>query len=225
MTITDFQEATAQRILHIFKNMGHRRVLLADEVGLGKTMVAKRVIDLVKEWHKQKGDYFFKVVYICSNINIADQNIEKLGVANKMNINQSRLSMQHLFITLANKDIRDTAQKTDMPESIIPLTPSTSFRLTNSLGTAYERALMFDILKHDTRLVAKEEELFDFFSGDVKNWDDIVTYYDNEINYCRNCKVNDTEVNYLDYMLVQIKALVSDETCKELCKCDEQFEG
>lgn len=219
MTITDFQEATAQRILHIFKNMGHRRVLLADEVGLGKTMVAKKVIDLVKEWHKQNGDDFFKVVYICSNINIADQNIEKLGVANKMNINQSRLSMQHLFITLANKDIRDTAQKTDMPESIIPLTPSTSFRLTNSLGTAYERALMFDILKHDTRLVAKEEELFDFFSGDVKNWDDIVTYYDNEINYCRNCKVNDTEVNYLDYMLVQIKALVSDETCKELCEC------
>ena len=41
MTTTDFQEATAQRILHIFKDMGHRRVLLADEVGLGKTMVGK----------------------------------------------------------------------------------------------------------------------------------------------------------------------------------------
>lgn len=184
MTTTDFQEATAQRILHIFKDMGHRRVLLADEVGLGKTMVAKRVIDLVKEWHKQDGDDFFKVVYICSNINIADQNIEKLGIANKMNINQSRLSMQHLFITLANKDIRDNAQNVDMPESIIPLTPSTSFRLTNSLGTAHERALMFDILKHDDRLANKENELYDFFSADVKNWDDLVTYYDNEINKC-----------------------------------------
>lgn len=219
MTTTDFQEATAQRILHIFKDMGHRRVLLADEVGLGKTMVAKRVIDLVKEWHKQDGDDFFKVVYICSNINIADQNIEKLGIANKMNINQSRLSMQHLFITLANKDIRDNAQNVDMPESIIPLTPSTSFRLTNSLGTAYERALMFDILKHDDRLANKEKELYDFFSADVKNWDDLVTCYDNEINNCSHCKVNDTGLNYLDYMLVQIKALVSEETCKELCEC------
>lgn len=38
-----FQEATAQRILHTFKDMGHRRVLLADEVGLGKTMVAKEL--------------------------------------------------------------------------------------------------------------------------------------------------------------------------------------
>lgn len=219
MTTTDFQEATAQRILHIFKDMGHRRVLLADEVGLGKTMVAKRVIDLVKEWHKQDGDDFFKVVYICSNINIADQNIEKLGIANKMNINQSRLSMQHLFITLANKDIRDNAQNVDMPESIIPLTPSTSFRLTNSLGTAHERALMFDILKHDDRLANKENELYDFFSADVKNWDDLVTYYDNEINKCSHCKINDTGLNYLDYILVQIKALVSEETCKELCEC------
>ena len=35
--IKDFQCATAERILHIYKNLGHRRVLLADEVGLGKT--------------------------------------------------------------------------------------------------------------------------------------------------------------------------------------------
>lgn len=39
--IKDFQCATAERILHIYKNLGHRRVLLADEVGLGKTYVAK----------------------------------------------------------------------------------------------------------------------------------------------------------------------------------------
>ena len=75
--VKDFQRATADRILHIYKNLGHRRVLLADEVGLGKTFVAKQVINLVREWHKQEKDNFFKVVYICSNANIADQNIEK----------------------------------------------------------------------------------------------------------------------------------------------------
>ena len=43
--VKDFQRATADRILHIYKNLGHRRVLLADEVGLGKTFVAKQVIN------------------------------------------------------------------------------------------------------------------------------------------------------------------------------------
>lgn len=95
--IKDFQCATAERILHIYKNLGHRRVLLADEVGLGKTYVAKQVINLIREWHKQEQDDFFKVVYICSNANIADQNIEKLGVDNRMSISESRLSMQHLY--------------------------------------------------------------------------------------------------------------------------------
>lgn len=88
--VKDFQRATANRILHIYKNLGHRRVLLADEVGLGKTFVAKQVINLVREWHKQEKDDFFKVVYICSNANIADQNIEKLGVENRMSISESR---------------------------------------------------------------------------------------------------------------------------------------
>ena len=63
--------------------------MLADEVGLGKTFVAKQVINLVREWHKQEKDDFFKVVYICSNANIADQNIEKLGVENRMSISIS----------------------------------------------------------------------------------------------------------------------------------------
>ena len=50
--VKDFQRATADRILHIYKNLGHRRVLLADEVGLGKTFVAKQVINLVREWRR-----------------------------------------------------------------------------------------------------------------------------------------------------------------------------
>lgn len=143
--VKDFQRATANRILHIYKNLGHRRVLLADEVGLGKTFVAKQVINLVREWHKQEKDDFFKVVYICSNANIADQNIEKLGVENRMSISESRLSMQHLYIKLAEKRIAEQHEQGEMPESIIPLTPSTSFRFYSAQGTANERALMYNI--------------------------------------------------------------------------------
>ena len=220
MKTTDFQEATAQRILHMFKDMGHRRILLADEVGLGKTMVASRVIELVKKWHEDQKDDFFKVVYICSNINIADQNIAKLGVDNKMNVSESRLSMQHLFITLANKDICEKAKMDGtMPESIIPLTPSTSFRLTNSLGTANERALMFDILKHDIRLNNNIAKLSKFFRCGVKNWDDLVSIYDDKIANCSECNINDSDQDYLAYMLTRVCKEVSDEDCERLQAC------
>lgn len=36
----DFQEATASRILQIFRDERQNRILLADEVGLGKTIIA-----------------------------------------------------------------------------------------------------------------------------------------------------------------------------------------
>jgi type I site-specific restriction endonuclease len=44
MIAKDFQEATANRIVELFRQ-GHNRVLLADEVGLGKTIVAKTVVE------------------------------------------------------------------------------------------------------------------------------------------------------------------------------------
>ena len=78
----DFQEATAQRIFEIFRDEGQNHILLADEVGLGKTIIASDVIRKVSEWHRiEKNDNFFKVIYICSNINIASQNCRKLGIA------------------------------------------------------------------------------------------------------------------------------------------------
>jgi hypothetical protein len=177
--IKDFQKATAERILYLYKDMGRRRVLLSDEVGLGKTFVAKNVIDLVREWHRSElHDDFFKVVYICSNANIADQNISKLGVRNdlgKMSISESRLSMQHLYITIANRKI---AGNTDgMPESIIPLTPTTSFKFYSALGTANERALIFDIVKEMPEFQSEAECLSRFLSGGVKNWDELCLIY------------------------------------------------
>ena len=59
----DFQKATADRIVEVFRS-GQTRVLLADEVGLGKTIVAREVIRQVEQWHKEIGDPHFKVVYM-----------------------------------------------------------------------------------------------------------------------------------------------------------------
>lgn len=206
--VKDFQRATANRILHIYKELGHRRILLADEVGLGKTFVAKQVINLVREWHKQKKDDFFKVVYICSNANIADQNIEKLGVENRMSISESRLSMQHLYIKLAEKQIAEQHEQGEMPESIIPLTPSTSFRFYSAQGTANERALMCDILCGLTQFKEYKEVISDFLSCKVKNWQELIHIYNYRIGLCGE--------NYLREMHGKLQTSLSDPIINQL---------
>ena len=206
--VKDFQRATADRILHIYKNLGHRRVLLADEVGLGKTFVAKQVINLVREWHKQEKDDFFKVVYICSNANIADQNIEKLGVENRMSISESRLSMQHLYIKLAEKQIAKQHEKGEMPESIIPLTPSTSFRFYSAQGTANERALMCDILCGLTQFKDYKEVISNFLSCNVKNWQELIHTYNYIIGLCGE--------DYLREMHGKLQTILSDTNINQL---------
>ena len=99
MIAKDFQEATANRIVALFK-AGHNRVLLADEVGLGKTIVAKTVVAKTGVWRKDIGDEDYVVVYICSNAGIANQNCGKLGIPkeNRVSISEGRLSMQHLML-------------------------------------------------------------------------------------------------------------------------------
>lgn len=206
--VKDFQRATADRILHIYKNLGHRRVLLADEVGLGKTFVAKQVINLVREWHKQEKDDFFKVVYICSNANIADQNIEKLGVENRMSISESRLSMQHLYIKLAEKRIAEQHEQGEMPESIIPLTPSTSFRFYSAQGTANERALMYNILCGLAQFKDYKEVIGDFLSCNVKNWQELTNIY--------NEKIKGSGDNYLCEMHSKLQTSLSDTITNQL---------
>ena len=94
----DFQRATADRIEEIFRNGNQKRVLLADEVSLGKTIIAKEVIDRVRNLRQEKHDDIFRVVYVRSNVNIVHQNTKNLGIDKQLNISESRLSMQLLVI-------------------------------------------------------------------------------------------------------------------------------
>lgn len=142
--LKDFQRATVERIDYLFRN-GQNRVLIADEVGMGKTLIARGAIVKTARLRMEEGDELLKVVYICSNISIANQNIQKLRVSNTAKIegvSDTRLSMLHLKITEqeADKGLREGFIQ------LIPLTPDTSFRLTNGGGTVSERALMFAVL-------------------------------------------------------------------------------
>lgn len=81
--LKDFQRATAR---YAFRRMYRdsqpaHRFLVADEVGLGKTLVARAVIAQVIAHLHDLGEQRIDVVYVCSNATIAEQNLRKLAPA------------------------------------------------------------------------------------------------------------------------------------------------
>jgi hypothetical protein len=82
-SLKDFQRRTVNHVidrLYLAPDSSHR-FLVADEVGTGKTLVAKGVIACAVE-HLEKVDSVNRIdiVYICSNAAIARQNVRKLDV-------------------------------------------------------------------------------------------------------------------------------------------------
>lgn len=182
--LKDFQRATVERIAHLFRN-GQKRVLVADEVGLGKTLIARGVIVKTARMRIEENDDLFKVVYICSNQNIANQNIRKLKVTSNTSIegvSETRLSMQHLKITEQEHD--DNIRGGYI--QLIPLTPETSFRMTNGGGSVEERALMFAILRRMDFLKSYLKELEELLVyGATKAWYRWVKEnYDRRVDTC-----------------------------------------
>ncbi len=177
----DFQKATARRIADIFREGKQRRVLLADEVGLGKTVVAKEVVDLVREMKRENFDRIFRVVYVCSNLNIIRQNVRKFGIKTVMPADESRLSMQHLILQEKTNNLQkqiETASADAMQEMIIPLTPETSFHTSNDVGNAPERALIYLFVRED---IGDSPQLSEIFRRGVKHWDDHVRRFADRI--------------------------------------------
>ena len=167
MEALDFQKATSERIIELF-DQGQTRVLLADEVGLGKTIIAREVVLAIAQKYRDQGKKF-KVVYVCSNINIAAQNCRKLGIKISGNISQrisrSRLSMQLLCL---REDVFEN-------EQLIPLTPATSFTMKGkSTGIVSERALIYCMLSKHPSFSQYKDRIYKLLdAGSVQSW-----YYD-----------------------------------------------
>ena len=214
-SLKDFQRATVERIDYLFRN-GQNRVLIADEVGMGKTLIARGAIVKTARLRIEEGDDLLKVVYICSNTSIANQNIQKLKVSNTAKIegvSDTRLSMLHLKITEQETD--DSLREGFI--QLIPLTPDTSFRLTNGGGTVSERALMFAVLSRLPELAPhlhELEKMFVYFAEGAwnswaKDWYkqkvadcDAQTNGDYPANIIKRLYVYDKERPFLD-MLVE----------------------
>lgn len=206
--LKDFQRATVERIDALFRG-GQKRILVADEVGMGKTLIARGAIVKTARLRIEEGDELFKVVYICSNISIANQNIRKLKVSDSATIegvSDTRLSMQHLKITQQelSQELRDGFIQ------LIPLTPDTSFRMTNGGGTANERALMYAVLRRMPELSGDLPELRRYLKYSVwkeESWNNYLEYYERLVSDCEK----KTEGKYPYDLIGKIRAYDREE--------------
>lgn len=123
------------------------RFLVADEVGLGKTMVARGVIAHAIERLRGKADRI-DVVYICSNAAIARQNIRRLNPLPREedDDSESKEPAAAERLTLLAKTWTD--RQAERPGlNFISITPGTSLDLASRSGTVQERALLLKMLR------------------------------------------------------------------------------
>lgn len=161
--LLEFQRAGVQRIVdRLTDRSGSRRFLLADEVGLGKTMVAKGVIDHLRQIKPKTG---FTVVYICSNSEIADQNRAKL-CDEKDSAVPGRLTL----LALQSGEIakhRDGGRL-----QVFAFTPGTSLQIENGTGVAKERRLLLYLVARIWRKPIRNPRWREFFrcSAGIDGW-------------------------------------------------------
>jgi len=149
--LKDFQRKTVK---YAFKQMYERenptrRFLIADEVGLGKTLVARGLIARAIDRFKipiQDGRLRYDIIYICSNTEIAKQNINRLNVIGGVERKEFTFTSR---ITLLPVEL-DEIKKNRI--NFISFTPGTSFNLRSSEGIYEERALIYHLLKEKWNL-------------------------------------------------------------------------
>lgn len=160
-----FQRRTVDYVFDRFYNPENPayQFLVADEVGLGKTLVARGVIAKAIEHLWDKTDRI-DILYICSNQAIAAQNLKKLNV-----LGQEALALP-TRMTLVPLRMNGERSLSANKVNLISLTPGTTFDLRSATGVAEERALLYHLLKP---LVASPRGLQNVLQVDVgpERWD------------------------------------------------------
>jgi hypothetical protein len=142
----DFQRATVEhgfRRLYL-DNDSTKRFLVADETGLGKTHVARGIIAKTIE-HLQDNEAIKRIdiIYVCSNVDIADQNLRKLTVTGKHRATPAT----RLTMLVAQPDLlKPISEDASKPVTFVSFTPATSFDFGWQTGKAEERAVLYLLL-------------------------------------------------------------------------------
>ena len=144
--LKSFQRRTVE---HAFRRLftaddSTGRFLVADEVGLGKTLVARGIIARAIDhlWNEVER---IDIVYICSNGSIARANLPKLqvgGAEERSFALATRLTM--LATELARREGQSGLAGSRL--NFVSFTPGTSFNLGSSTGRGREREVLFQLL-------------------------------------------------------------------------------
>jgi hypothetical protein len=139
-SLKDFQRASVDYVFQrlYLDEKPARRFLVADEVGLGKTLVARGVTAKAIEHLTEKDIPRIDIVYICSNADIARQNINRLNVTGQ---DDFALASRITLLPVTLKDLKKNRL------NFVSFTPGTTFDLRSSMGTRRERALLYWLLK------------------------------------------------------------------------------
>ncbi|GAB2478849.1 helicase-related protein [Algoriphagus taiwanensis] len=186
--LKDFQKKTVEYVYDQLYTRGRNRMLIADEVGLGKTIVTKGLLAkaYLDAFEKSKGKKPFKVVYVCSNQALAKQNLKKLNFTGDPSV-----------IDYSNEDDRITALAYEQKEfnsnfnfSIKAFTPATSFDNKTSAGKADERFLLYRLLYSYKDLWQNRKSLKWILKGKVgqKRWDEKIDLIEKEDKSLRNIR-------------------------------------
>ena len=139
--LKDFQRATVDYVFdRLYGADPTKRFLVADEVGLGKTLVARGVIAQARSSTSRTTVERIDVVYVCSNAEIARQNIRRL------NVTGDETSTRDPDHTAAARAPPPDRLRDPQPVNFVSFTPGTSFDLGWSTGVARERALLLGCL-------------------------------------------------------------------------------
>jgi hypothetical protein len=146
---------------HLHRAGGSGRFLVADEVGLGKTMVAKGVIaKTIARLYGQKNK--INIVYVCSNAAIARQNVRHL------NVGDSDREPIQTRLTLVSERLHELNVLGSGKVNFLTMTPDTAFDLKSHTGLARERALLFCLIEDS--FPNRRKALSTLFRNGVGKW-------------------------------------------------------
>ncbi len=168
--LKDFQRRTVD---YVFNRMyldesPARRFLVADEVGLGKTMVARGIIAKVVERLQSQKIERIDILYICSNATIAQQNL------NRLNVTDQETSSFATRLTLLPTEL-DSLKANGI--NFISFTPGTTFDLRSRGGRVEERVLIYHMLAGHFGI--RSTPLFNLLQATVKRpaWTRWIRHY------------------------------------------------
>jgi hypothetical protein len=163
--LKDFQKQTVEFVYNKLYKEKKDKYLVADEVGLGKTIIAKGIIAKAFEKFKPtKQNPTFNVIYICSNQALAYENLKKLNFTKHDEAVEDPLN--RLIYLAFKKDKDKSLLKFDS------LTPATSLAISNKSGSQDERAIIYSLLTHYSPFFKRQNGLKWLLKGGVdhQNW-------------------------------------------------------